>query len=64
MLDLGERQAQPTSLTDKREQPQHVGWIAPVAGRLPTRRRENTPRLIQPQCFAAQTAPRRHLSDE
>jgi len=31
MLDLRERQTESTSLTDEREQLQHVGWIAPVA---------------------------------
>ena len=31
MLDLRERQAESSSLTDEREQLQHVGWIAPVA---------------------------------
>ena len=30
MLDLRERQAEPTSLTDEREQLQHIGWIAPI----------------------------------
>jgi hypothetical protein len=39
MLDLRERQAEPTSLTDEREQLQHIGWIAPIAGWLTTRRR-------------------------
>ena len=64
VLDLRERQAESTSLTDEREQPQHVGWIAPVAGRLTTRRRENATRLVQPQGLAAQTAARRHLAYE
>jgi len=31
MLDLRESQAESTSLTNEREQLQHVGWIAPVA---------------------------------
>jgi hypothetical protein len=31
MLDLRERQAEPTGLTDEREQLQHFGWIEPVA---------------------------------
>jgi hypothetical protein len=31
MLDLRERQAEPTSLTDECEQLQHVGGIAPIA---------------------------------
>jgi hypothetical protein len=64
VLDLRERQAESTSLTDEREQPQHVGWVAPVAGRLTTGRREDAPRLVQPQRLAAQAAASRHLSDE
>ena len=39
VLDLCERQAEPTGLTDEREQLQHIGWIAPIAGWLTTRRR-------------------------
>jgi len=39
VLDLCERQAEPTGLTDEREQLQHIGWIEPVARWLPTRRR-------------------------
>jgi len=31
MLDLRERQAEPTSMADEGEQLQHIGWIAPVA---------------------------------
>jgi len=31
MLDLRERQAESTSLTDECEQLQHIDWIAPVA---------------------------------
>jgi hypothetical protein len=64
VLDLRERQAKSTSLTDEREQLQHVVWIAPVTGFRATRRWQNTARLVQPQGFAAHATALRHLSDQ
>src|SRR2546422_8697781 len=64
VLDLRERQAEPTSLTDEREQPQHVGWIAPVAGRPTARRGKDVSPLVQPQRLSTQAAARCHLTDK
>lgn len=64
VLDLRQRQAEPTSLADEREQPQHVGWIAPVAGRLALRGRKNAARLVQPERLSTDPAAPRDLPDE
>jgi len=64
VLDLGERQANPTRLTDEGEQLQHVVRIAPVTGFRAMGRRQNAARLVQPQSFATDTSALRHLSDQ
>ena len=46
VLDFGQSQAEPTRLPYEREQPEHVGRIASVAGRLTARCREDATGLV------------------
>ncbi len=62
VLDLRQSQAKPTRLPDEREQPEHIRRIAPVAGRLTARWREDATGLVQPESLAAQTAAYSHLA--
>jgi len=64
VLDLCERQAKPSCLTDEREQLQNIVWIPPVTRFRAMGGRQNSPRLVEPQCLATDTATLRHFADQ
>ena len=64
VLDLRQGEAQAASLTDEREQPQHVGRVAAIARRRPLGWRQDPSRFVQPQRLATQAATCGHLADQ
>ena len=56
MFDLAEGQSKPPALLDEAEQAQHVRAIQAIARWCTARPGQDTARLIQPECLAADTA--------
>lgn len=64
VFDLGEGQADPPRLSDEREYAQDIGRVTTIAGRCALARRQDAPRLVQPECLPANPAARCHFADE
>jgi hypothetical protein len=52
LLDLRERQSEPARACEGK-QSEHVRWVAAVAGRRASRRRQNPALLVETKCLAA-----------
>ena len=64
VLDLGEREPEPATLLDEREDAQGVRGIDAVARGGTTRGRQNAARFVEPERLAAGATPRCHLANE
>src|SRR5258705_6152907 len=64
VLDLGEREPEPATLLDEREDAQGVRGIDAVACGGTTRGRQNAARFVEPERLAAGATPRWHLANE
>jgi hypothetical protein len=62
--DFPEREAEPSSLSNKVQQPQHISWIEPVARHGSSGARKDALRLVQAQSLAADPTTLRYLTDE
>jgi hypothetical protein len=64
VLYLGERQPEPPTLLDEREDAQGVRRIDAVAGSGATRGRQNAAGFVEPERLAAGATPCCHLANE
>jgi hypothetical protein len=64
MPNFGQREPKPAGLPHERQERQHVGRIATIAGGCPAGRRKDAAGLVEPKRLAAHPASRGHLSDQ
>jgi hypothetical protein len=62
--DLREREAELPALGDEREDVDDLGRIDPIAGCRAPHRREDAPRLVEPERLAAHPTATGHLADQ